>query len=74
MWADIRARCRSAGRPISPQDAWIAASALQYALPLVTHNTADFEAVETLDIITTVKRDKQQETPREENNDTPTQT
>jgi predicted nucleic acid-binding protein len=28
LWAQVRARCRAAGRPISPQDAWIAATAL----------------------------------------------
>ena len=28
LWGEIRAKCRAAGRPISPQDAWIAATAL----------------------------------------------
>lgn len=54
-WGDIRAKCRAAGRPISPQDAWIAATALQYTLPLITHNPSDFEAVPGLEIITTTR-------------------
>ena len=56
LWADVRTRCRKAGRPISPQDAWIAATALQYNIPLVTHNPDDFEPIEKLDIITTIRR------------------
>ena len=55
LWGEIRARCRAAGRPISPQDAWIAATALQYGLSLVTHNPADFEIIEELELITTAK-------------------
>jgi predicted nucleic acid-binding protein len=52
LWATIRAECRIAGRPISVQDAWIAATARQYDLPIVTHNPRDFEAVKQLRIIT----------------------
>ncbi|NKQ34663.1 MAG: type II toxin-antitoxin system VapC family toxin [Chloroflexi bacterium] len=54
-WAEVRADCRRAGRPISSQDAWVAATALQYNLPLVTHNPADFSAVANLKIITTIE-------------------
>lgn len=54
LWADVRARCRAAGQPISPQDAWIAATALHYNLSLVTHNPSGFEVIEELEIITTV--------------------
>jgi tRNA(fMet)-specific endonuclease VapC len=54
LWGEVRANCRVVGRPISPQDAWIAATALQHRMPLVTHNPADFEAIEELELITTV--------------------
>jgi predicted nucleic acid-binding protein len=39
-------------RPISVPDALIAATALVYELPLVTHNSKDFEGIEGLDVIT----------------------
>jgi len=51
-WGEIRAYCRSEGRPISAQDAWIAATALQYQLPLITHNPSDFEVIKKINIIT----------------------
>lgn len=54
IWGEVRATRRAMGKPISPEDAWIAATALQYELPLVTHNPADFEDVEKLEVITTV--------------------
>jgi len=52
LWGEIRSKCRAKGRPISPQDAWIAATAFRFHLPLVTHNPIDFEAVEDLQILT----------------------
>jgi tRNA(fMet)-specific endonuclease VapC len=54
LWGEIRAKCRAVGRPISPQDAWIAATALRHHLPLVTYNPTDFEVIEELELITTV--------------------
>ena len=53
-WGDVRAFRRSMGRPISSEDAWIAATALQYNLPLITHNPKDFDGIPSLKIITTV--------------------
>ena len=50
-WAEVRANLSALGRPISPQDAWIAATALRYRLPLVTHNPTDFENIAQLTII-----------------------
>ena len=50
-WGEVRAKCRAAGHPISPQDAWIAATALQYNLSLITHDWADFAIVEGLQLI-----------------------
>jgi len=53
---DSRAKSyRKMGQPISPQDAWIAATACQYDIPLITHNPVDFESVKDLEIITDVK-------------------
>jgi predicted nucleic acid-binding protein len=52
QWGEIRADCRAKGRPISPQDAWIAATAMRYEIPLVTHNPRDFEVLDTLIVIT----------------------
>lgn len=54
LWGETRAKCRAVGQPISPQDAWIAATALQHHLPLVTHNPSNFAGIEELEIITTV--------------------
>ena len=38
------ARSESAGRPMEPRDAFIAATAEVHGLTLVTHNASDFEA------------------------------
>lgn len=48
VWARIRADARAAGRPISPQDAWIAAAALALDAPLATNNRRDYEHVHKL--------------------------
>lgn len=50
-WGEVRSMCRTVGHPISPQDAWIAATALRYELPLATHNISDFEKVKGLNLI-----------------------
>ena len=51
-WAQIRAGQQSAGRVISPQDAWIAATAIRHNLSLVTHNIKDFREISNLRLIT----------------------
>ena len=51
-WAQVTLDARNSGRVISPQDAWIAATALELAAPLVTHNARDFEGVSGLRIQT----------------------
>jgi len=38
--------------PVSVGDAWIAATALAYSIPLVTHNYSDFKNISGLQIIT----------------------
>ncbi len=52
MWAKIQAQARQLGRPVSVGDAWIAATALLYDAPLVTHNPDEFKDVAGLSIIT----------------------
>jgi predicted nucleic acid-binding protein len=48
-WGFIRAERRH--RPISVDDAWIAATAKACGWPLVTHNPADFGGIEGLEIV-----------------------
>lgn len=55
FWARIRAERVVAGLPISPQDTWIAATAIQHQIPLVTHNPDDFQHIEGLTVITEAK-------------------
>jgi len=50
-WAEVTAQRERRGRPISSDDAWIAATALVEGLPLVTHNRRDFEAIGGLEIV-----------------------
>jgi predicted nucleic acid-binding protein len=40
------------GQPIAPQDVWIAATALRYNLPLITHNPSDYQEIAGLTLIT----------------------
>jgi tRNA(fMet)-specific endonuclease VapC len=40
VWARARADARAAGRQLSPQDAWIAATALALSAPIATNNRA----------------------------------
>ena len=51
-WAAIRFESVKKGRPISTADAWIAATALTYSIPLVTHNYKDFKNVAGLTVVT----------------------
>jgi tRNA(fMet)-specific endonuclease VapC len=44
-WATLRAHSRARGRFLSPQDAWIAATALRLDAPLATNNRGDFEHI-----------------------------
>jgi len=48
LYAMEFARLRSANSLPGPHDLWIAVSALQHKVPLVTRNTAQFEKIEGL--------------------------
>ena len=52
QWGRLRANLQSQGQAISAQDAWIAATALHYGLPIVTHNGRDFVKVPGLTVLT----------------------
>ncbi len=42
--------------PIQTGDAWMAATALVLAVPLVTHNPSDYEGVDGLTVISMVRQ------------------
>lgn len=47
LWGQVVKRAQTAGRPIGAMDAFIAATAEQHQLTLVTRNISDFEATDT---------------------------
>ena len=49
-YGDIRAHLYSIGKPIGPNELWIAAHARSMSLPLVTNNTREFARVPNLAI------------------------
>jgi tRNA(fMet)-specific endonuclease VapC len=49
-WGEVRYQRKQ--QPISAEDAWIAATALTYECPLVTHNPQDFKDIPRLRILT----------------------
>jgi len=51
-WGEIRTQRKR--RPISTEDAWIAATALAHGCPLVTHNPKDFEDIPDLAVVTAI--------------------
>lgn len=50
-WAEVMVTAQAAGRRIETADAWIAATALLYDVPLVTHNGSDYLGVPGLRVI-----------------------
>jgi tRNA(fMet)-specific endonuclease VapC len=50
-WAEATYSARRNGRPIETADAWIAATALQQGIPLITHNRAHYVGVDGLQVI-----------------------
>ena len=51
QWATVCVERQRLGRPISVQDAWIAATALWHGCPVVTHNRDDFANIKGLTVI-----------------------
>lgn len=51
IWAQIKTDAHKYGNPIDTADAWVAAVALLFDVPLVTHNRRHFQAVKNLQII-----------------------
>jgi predicted nucleic acid-binding protein len=50
-WAEVTVAGRASGYRIECADAWIAATALLYNIPLVTHNGSDYRGVPGISII-----------------------
>ena len=50
-WAEVRYQAYCLGRAIDTADAWIAATALLYQVPLVTHNQSHFAWLKPLNVI-----------------------
>ncbi len=51
-WAEVSWGARRKGRPIQTADAWIAATALHYQVPLITNNADDYTMVDDLQVLT----------------------
>jgi tRNA(fMet)-specific endonuclease VapC len=51
IWARIRSSREKQGRPLSAQDAWVAACTLRYNATLLTHNAGDYEGIQNLDVV-----------------------
>jgi tRNA(fMet)-specific endonuclease VapC len=50
-WAEVSMAAKKKGRPIQTADAWIAASALYYQVPLITNNQRDYSMVDGLALV-----------------------
>lgn len=51
IWVEVVDRCRRAGQPIQTADAWIASTARQWQLPLVTTDVRDYQAIDDLEVV-----------------------
>jgi len=51
IWVEVVDRCRRAGLPIQTADAWIASTARQWQLPLVTTDFRDYQGIDDLEIV-----------------------
>lgn len=52
QWAEVQHSTAKRGRPISVSDAWIAATAVAFTAPLITHNPGHFINVPGLTVVT----------------------
>lgn len=50
-WAEVMVTSRKNGRRMETADAWIAATALLYDAPLLTHNRSDYSGVPSLRVV-----------------------
>ena len=50
-WAEVAFAAKRRGRPIQTADAWIAASARHYQVPLITNNRDDYSSVDGLALL-----------------------
>lgn len=50
-WAEVSWEARRKGRPIQTADAWVAASALNFQVPLITNNPSDYEIIDRLELL-----------------------
>jgi predicted nucleic acid-binding protein len=50
-WAEVSFAAKRKGRPIQTADAWIAASALHYRVPLITNNRGDYSVIDGLALL-----------------------
>lgn len=51
LWAEITSRSYATGRVVAGADAWIAATAIQWGLPLVTTDYGDFHHIRGLTLV-----------------------
>jgi tRNA(fMet)-specific endonuclease VapC len=51
LWAEIYVARARKGRRIGESDCWIAATAIEFNVPIVTNNTRDFEGILNLRVL-----------------------
>ena len=51
IWARVKSESRKSGKPVATEDAWIAAVALMFDIPLVTHNRKHFQNINGIKIV-----------------------
>jgi predicted nucleic acid-binding protein len=54
-WAEITDECRRKGITLGCADGWIAATAMQINIPLITNNAKDYQGIDGLTVITEIE-------------------